>query len=340
MRKDGGKGGKMITHITVNKVWLQDGDSTQVKRVNIALMDSAGHVIGFDYTDTWEDGSQFRTVNTENEYNGVNTSTTTRTIKDPQGQEYYHETDIESSPVHLTKPPKRSRKRTYTKDGIKHKETYNYEKDMWEDSGQTSVPQPIPGNTAPASSQAEPIEADIGTAKNCIYVGPAAMYEDYQSSSYTALGAEAGYSRAISNKTGIAINTGVYFHKDMNQYSSESIQQVNVGAGIVYFPFRQEGGSENTFDFSVHLYAGFANLKSTITEKINGSDSGYTSSLSYSNSQTGFALTAGVAVDLNLSQHISLELPIDYAPTFFKQEYYTHKIQNNFRGSIGIVFKL
>jgi opacity protein-like surface antigen len=88
------------------------------------------------------------------------------------------------------------------------------------------------------------------------------------------------------------------------------------------------------------LYAGFANLKSTITEKINGSDSGYTSSPSYSNSQTGFALTAGVAVDLNLSQHISLELPIDYAPTFFKQEYYTHKIQNNFRASIGIVFKL
>jgi hypothetical protein len=115
------------------------------------------------------------------------------------------------------------------------------------------------------------------------------MYEDYQSSSYTALGAEAGYSRAISNKTSIAINTGVYFHKDMNQYSSESIQQVNVGAGIVYFPFRQEGGSENTFDFSVHLYAGFANLKSTITEKINGSDSGYSSSLSYSNSQTALS---------------------------------------------------
>ena len=207
--------------------------------------------------------------------------------------------------------------------GTRHVQNWNPKTDKYEDAGNNAMPEPNTTNISHTESY----------SKNLIFIGPALMHEDYFSQSFNSWGVDGSYTRVISPHFGATVDAGIYWHTEKeDQYYSYSYNQFNITAGVTYFITPLNTASK--LDFSVHLLGGLAALKETSKS----SDSSYTYSDSYT--YKSFTVTAGAAVDLNLSQHFAIRLQPDYTPTFFKQGSYGSKTQNNFRISLeaGIKF--
>jgi hypothetical protein len=212
--------------------------------------------------------------------------------------------------------------------GTRHVKIYNPKTKEEEDAGNNAMPESNPSNIGQIESA--PV-SNASYEKNEVFVGPALMHQDYEGSKYNSWGADGSYTRIIGPHVGVTADVGIYWHKEMEEQNyTYSLRQYNITAGPTFFPFQNALSTQNKFCFSVHLYGGYANLKSSYKS----SDSSGT--YSYSDSQGSFTLTAGLCLDLRLNKHLGIRLQPDYTPTFFKQNYYG-STQNNFRASLGLV---
>ena len=136
------------------------------------------------------------------------------------------------------------------------------------------------------------------------------------------------YTRNITRHVGITGDASAHFHRDTNSTTGGTFtsrrDQYFLLAGLQF----KAGNSKRVQPFAHALFG--ASLFRGFTSDIRTSGNVYTF-----DDATSFAMALGGGLDVRVSKRIDLRLiQADYAPTFFGSGR-----QNNFRLSVGVVFK-
>src|SRR2546423_1589731 len=144
----------------------------------------------------------------------------------------------------------------------------------------------------------------------------------------TQHGVNLEYTRNLTRRVGFVVDTSAHFHRDtlttsLSTFTSKRDQYFVLGG------LQIRAGNDKRVRPFAHALVG-ASLFRGFTSDLQTSGNVYTF-----DDATSFAMALGGGLDVRLSKRIDLRLiQADYTPTFFGSGR-----QNNFRLSVGVVFK-